>query len=839
MSISRDKERILASALKRLETLARMECLDPIDPNSRPTMSQNEVIADFGKVKKQFIRAGNQCLAEGTLVLTSKGIKPIEQIEIGEEVFSEYGKLIKVVATYDNGIREVRKLTHRGNTVVEATDEHVFLTINSSSRNSQIDEKHLSIGKFSRDTQIQRVRCRAPLGTEVVLDAYALGALLGDGCSTCHGVVISSEDSTIPNKVGKILHAQEIKRSSKFNHSWTLKNAKVSDRYNSWIRNRLAHEKIVDLEDIQKWDRNSVLNLVAGVVDTDGSVFLDSWNNVVISIGMQAKSVIEFIKWAFLTLWQVEVQMHEDSRPKYVHGPLHCVKVANNIDSLVILSELTEFLAVDRKQMKEEYLSLDSKRTTSAIGVKVGKETRLVNTYDITVDSDTNLYCLANGLVTHNSGKTSVCVRNLTWFLSDTHPHWKMPTEWRNEPLLAIICGRTGKQIEESLLPRIIRLLEPGSYKEIRIGNMIQRLELNNGNRVVFQSLENPSIARERLQSYTAHLAWVDELPPTLDIIFELFRCVQARDGMFMASFTPLVVNVEIQRYIDAVREPLGRVYRFQMLDNPIYKDETRQNELLESFRHLPDDVRRCRLYGDWMSVDDAAYHFNYDKMVRAPEGYSQSWRHVESSDPATESALGMTIWAEDPHTGFWYCMREELLTRIYVPTEIVKEVRRLTSSYNIVRRISDPAATWYMRQAAHDGLKYIGVYSKNNRNVELIKQFQEKLGTQVFISPWCTKLIGEIQEARWSDRLTGKIVGDNRFHLTASARYFCDNIPSFEKRESFSNWDDWLYRKNEERKVAEDKQRKLEESGKMKSGTRMRVRRGRGSGGGLKSIWH
>jgi len=236
------------------------------------------------------------------------------------------------------------------------------------------------------------------------------------------------------------------------------------------------------------------------------------------------------------------------------------------------------------------------------------------------------------------SGKSQTCSRLVTWVLTDTHPRWKRPAEWGSEPLLAIVAGRTGKQIEESLLPKIRSYLEPGTYKEVRIGNIIQRLELDNGNRIVFQSLENPNMARERIQSYVAHIAWIDELPPTVEVMDELLRRVQARNGYFLASFTPLVRNVQVQKFVDNLVEPLAKTYRFRMLDNPLYHDPVRQAEILSSLSHLPEHVRNSRLYGEWMSDDNAVFHFDYSSMVAMPKATVRcgaTWsRSTQPSNP-------------------------------------------------------------------------------------------------------------------------------------------------------------------------------------------------------------
>lgn len=401
----------------------------------------------------------------------------------------------------------------------------------------------------------------------------------------------------------------------------------------------------------------------------------------------------------------------------------------------------------------------------------------------------------------NQSGKSQTCARILTWVITDTHPTWKKPDNWLQEPILAIVAGRTGKQIEESLLPKIRSYLEPGTYKEVRIGNIIQRLEIEGGHRIVFQSLENPKVARERLMSYVAHITWVDELPPTMDIVREVLVRTQARDGFSMFSFTPTVVNVEIQHFVDNLLEPEGKIYRFHMLDNPLYEDETRKEELLSRYAHLPEHQRDAILAGEWMQAEDQVYYFNWDTMVEMPPNYSPLWRHVESVDPALKSALGLTVWAEDPITGVWYCVLADYVKGIYVPTDLVEEVSKRTKHFNIIRRIADPHEVWYIQTAGKMGIHYIGVYKKNDRKGELIKNLQEKLGGQIRISPTSQDLISELQSCRYADRGDGKIVNSSSYHLLDTSQYFADNMPKKEAVVIASGWEEHLYKQNEQRK--------------------------------------
>lgn len=402
----------------------------------------------------------------------------------------------------------------------------------------------------------------------------------------------------------------------------------------------------------------------------------------------------------------------------------------------------------------------------------------------------------------NQSGKSQTVARLISWAVTDTHPSWQRPDSWRNEPLLVIVTSRTGKQIEDSLLPKIRGFLEPGSYKEVRVGNIIQRLELSNGNRIVFQSLENPNQARERLQSYVAHITWCDELPPTMELVRELLVRTQARNGYSLFSFTPTVVAVDIQRYVDSLTLPEGKVYRFNMLDNPLYSDPERKQALLHRYAHLSSAEKEMVFKGEWLSGEDQVYYFNYDTMVELPQGYSPLWRHVESVDPAISSALGLTLWAENPDTGTWYCILAEYIKGILVPTDIVKAVQVYTKNLNVVRRTSD-YAPWYTNTASSQGIQYLTVDNKNHgRKPELIKNLQQALGNRIRISPTCDKLISELQECRWSDRAEGKIVNSSSYHLLDSAQYFVDVIPKRTEMPKYNSFQDYLYQANEKRKL-------------------------------------
>jgi phage terminase large subunit-like protein len=454
--------------------------------------------------------------------------------------------------------------------------------------------------------------------------------------------------------------------------------------------------------------------------------------------------------------------------------------------------------------------------------VKVGKLERLEPTYDIHVASEKNLYLLANGLVTHNSGKSQLAAREIAWALTETHPHWKRPARIGSDKLQILCLARIQKHIEEITWKKISSFLNPEDIHIQKTGGAIQTVTYKpNGNKIIFLSHHNANEAREKSQAFTADWVWLDELPSSFKLIEELQRRVQARDGRFLATFTPKTPNKEIRDMVDNLKLPYGKKYQFSMLDNPIY-DEKKKAQVLHELETFSEAYRRTILYGDWFSGDSAVYQTN-DSMIEAPPDYSPAWRHVESLDPALSSKFGVTIWAESPSTGIWYCIRADELPGTQNPLEMLDAVHKSTQGLNIVRRISDPEANWYTGLALTKGLTYLSP-NKVNRKHELIKNLQIALSNgSIRIAPWCDILIKELETCQWSETVEGKIVNSSSFHVVDAAQYFVDMRPKGITVQPQQTWHEYLRIENTKRKKTEAVQKKLASLGR----TKWRLRRG------------
>jgi len=416
----------------------------------------------------------------------------------------------------------------------------------------------------------------------------------------------------------------------------------------------------------------------------------------------------------------------------------------------------------------------------------------------------------------NQSGKSSLAARELAWMATDSHPTWKRPERWGTEPLLFIVAGQDRKNMEIELWNKKIKpFLTASDWKESRVAGVLNYVtHRKTGYQIVFVSHNDSSEAnRAHLQGYVAHWVWLDEFPRDIKILEELQRRVDSRRGYMIATFTPKVRNDAIRKVIDAVRLPTGKRYRISKLDNPLF---ALQKDLeLEKLKGYSESYRNTILYGDWHVGDEAVYYFDWDTMVVSEvPGYSPGWRHTLSVDPAQKSKFGLTVWAEDPGTGVWYLMRDNYIENIYSPDAILAKVQEYSKGYNIVKRISDPAAAWFIEHARTYRLNFQAPYNKTGRKQDLIKGLQHALSSgKIKIGSWNDNFIDEIQSCQWAEN-SERIVNSSIYHTMDAAQYFVDMIPPYDEDNRLMPHYQELRIKNEQRKKIERQKEKAAAAG-------------------------
>jgi replicative DNA helicase len=486
---------------------------------------QNDMLSCTSKYK--LYRCGRRlgkCLIKGTKVLTTNGPKNIEDLKKGDSVYDEHGNVIKVKELFDQGIQDVVDLSSNGKVVATSTLEHPWLTKHNTLESTKVRK----VKDFYKGVKIVRTEVQAPLGNITEPHAYVLGVLSGDGCCREDGLVISGNEEKVIAKVASLLNTTY--RNCKGNYSWYLpeNNKSKINHYYKWLDNKYAHEKLANIDIIKTWDRISLLSYLAGVIDTDGGIRFTG-KEITIRVDMQAKPVIEAVKYALLALWQIDANISIDNRPKYKNGPVYYISVKNIYLCKKALKELDQYIQVPKKKYKKEYDCLiPNNFDPTSIGVTISNP-RKEHCYDIHVDSTTNLYLLANGLVTHNT--EALVVETLHHVVTN-----------KNNTVLVIAPY-------ERQVTRFFDEINKFISKGTTIGGSLSRytktpsrMDFNNGSRILgFSAGATSASGSDKIRGQDAHLIIIDEIDTLEDKDIDAVMAILAshKECKLVAATTP------------------------------------------------------------------------------------------------------------------------------------------------------------------------------------------------------------------------------------------------------------------------------------------------------------
>ncbi len=805
--IAQDKN--LAIALKRLNTLQRQSCFSPYDFESRPTPMQQQILDDISHYPHRYVLGGNQCKPAYSLVKMADGsLKPISEIVVGDLVAAfdkktETQVVAPVIKVWSNGVKPVFRYHTGLHQHTDSTDNHKMIRYLGSKLVKSEIKKCKSL---TRETII--TKGEDSLDPKMV---ELLGYLLGDGCLRIKrpnggwkGLQFTNTSEAILNYI-KLLITPDYYWRDVGNGDYFLSKktqSSLPNKYIEFIRelgldNKLAYEKFIP-SIIFKQSVETRRKFIAGLIATDGWIGSDGiigFSSTSLQLAIDTRDILSSLG-IYSTL---KVKKRNKTNPN--HRDEYTVQISRE----EYIEEFHRTITVISKPPKKRYSHINTNQWISKNIIKV-ESLGEMPVYDITIDHPDHIY-ICDGYYTGNSGKSAVGSRECAWIFTETHPTFVRPSSWKNMPLTMLIVGRTTAQVEELWNKKIRPFLDSGDYREVRIGGSLHKVVHRiNGNYILFFSHHSPEEAREKIQSFDAHWLWLDEMPDSFRLLEELHRRCMAWSGRFIATFTPKLRNNEIKNIVDNVT-PYQKTYRIGTLENPMYKG--REEEVLAPLERMPEGYRNMILQGSWYTGDLAVYQFDSKMHCKElPENYSVGWRHVEAIDPAASSKAGYVILAEDPSTKKWHVVLADYIAGASAKV-LLQEMEKKRNNVRIVKRISDPHESWFIKHAHEEGMTFVGVEKKNERKKELIKNVQIALDSRkVVISPWLSDLINEFATCQWSETADDRIVGSRRFHILDALQYAIDNLPKPETYEEPLTHNQWLRKANKER-IKEEQQAK------------------------------
>lgn len=239
------------------------------------------------------------CFAKGTKVLMADGkLRNIENLQLYDKVMSPTGKPT-VVTNLFRGDSEMYRITPSiGSDEQIVTADHLVRYIyrtNNGKEEVRLDKAKDLILKFKQNPYysqrcfLERVSNIDSWNSKPILDPYVLGLWLGDG--TTGQPEFESMDSEIVNYLYEYADSHDLKVKCRFNRNSKSNTYYLSSTYNDVNGKNNKNPLIEQLKSLGIYNSKDIpdeyiytskenrLKLLAGLIDTDGSISLDRGNH--------------------------------------------------------------------------------------------------------------------------------------------------------------------------------------------------------------------------------------------------------------------------------------------------------------------------------------------------------------------------------------------------------------------------------------------------------------------------------------------------------------------------------------------------------------------------------
>lgn len=347
-----------------------------------------------------------KALALDTKIYTPTGYKLMKDIKVGDYVLGRDGKPTKVLATYNHTNVEMYRITFSDGVSIDCCKDHLW-KIYDQHGNKIVDTKW-----FTEKDQFGKVRSEnlkamnyykywidrcEPVQfeyQEVPINAYVLGALLGDGGLTSNSIFFTTADAEMVDNINdRLPKGYELcSTQSMSNIDYIIKGTKGKTNLikkglmELGLRKTNSHTKFIP--DIYKYNSISVrTELLQGLLDTDGYASKDN----LLAFTSVSKQLCDDVRFLVESLGGIA--NYHTGVCKYNN------KVTGTVHNLTIRFDRPQlYVTLDRKKSLLKERKFKPHRSIVSI-----EKIENANAKCITVDNDEHLYLAEHFIVTHNT----------------------------------------------------------------------------------------------------------------------------------------------------------------------------------------------------------------------------------------------------------------------------------------------------------------------------------------------------------------------------------------------------------------------------------------------------
>lgn len=375
-------------------------------------------------------KGSGKALRVDQLVYSPTGEHPIGTTQVGDEIYGDDGHITKVVGVYPQGIRDMFKVTFNDGSEVIADGEHLWSVKQTTPSKAGflkhtsklVDGKRKSITKNKtlttnqiKEALEQQIKHVVPLCepinfpiSDVSIDRYLLGILLGDGCISYPSPTISSSDNQIIEYISSVLdegyelfkipdnkYDYRIKQTNPTNYGGVV--GMSSNMYTDVLKQlglfgKRSNDKFIP--DQLKYDSiENRLSLLQGLMDSDGTIT----KNGSITFTTVSAQLAHDVIWLARSLGFRSSIQHV-RKPSYTYNSIkkvgqlaYTIQMTGKHNDKVF--RLTRKLERVKKcsSLTKTIVSIEQCEPDEAVCIKVDNESHLFLTNDFTVTHNTLL----------------------------------------------------------------------------------------------------------------------------------------------------------------------------------------------------------------------------------------------------------------------------------------------------------------------------------------------------------------------------------------------------------------------------------------------------------------